>query len=167
MVTVFSRIFSRLLLLAALCLSSSSFSGCSTPFFDSSTPEVQQLLIGVSARYLQLVAAGDEKLVSEMVYWPEYLDGARFTRVDFHKQFESIRGKWPLEDHPLLNQKVVSVSSRGNYGEVVLEKDPKKMKPGQVVIPKIVIRLIWTGRGWIVSEDNLFGRDKFFSKYSS
>ncbi len=154
-------------LVLALLSSLPMVSACSRPLFQTTTPEVQQLLIGVTGRYLELLAAGDEKLVSEMIFWPDFLDGANFTRADFHKQFEAVRGKWALQNHPLLGLKVLSATSHGNYGEVELQKDPRKLEPGQDPGPKITVELLWSGRGWIVRRDSLFGPDKFFSKFSS
>lgn len=124
------------------------------------------MLIGQSNRYLSLIVAGEEKQVVEMVYWPDFSDNGNLTLEDFHKEFIATKNRWPLNPavHPLLGLQVVKVSGGGNYGDVLLAKDPKFLPPGAKPGPEIRIWFIWAGTGWVVREDSLFGKGKFFSE---
>ena len=139
---------------------------CSSSVFHHTSPEVKQVLIGVTNRYLTYVAKGDEHNATQLIYWPEFSEGGNFTTAEFHRQFESMRNRWDAASHPLSGLVVVDAVSDENSAKVTLRKDPKLAAKVKGDTPDIWVKLIWAGRGWIVSEDSLFGTNKYLASLS-
>lgn len=139
---------------------------CSSSVFHHTSPEVKQVLIGVTNRYLTVVANGDEHSATQMIYWPDFSESGKFTTAEYHRQFESMRNRWNASTHPLASLVVVDAVSDGNSAKVTLQKDPKLSAKSKGDSPDIWVKLIWAGRGWIVSEDSLFGTNKYLASLS-
>jgi len=141
--------------------------GCSESVFNSTSPELKEVLIGVTNRYLTLVANGDEQNAAQMIYWPDFSESGKFSAAEFHSQFQSIRNRWALQDNPLMGLVVVDAVSHGNDGKVTLRKDPKLAAKSKIEAPEIWVKLLWAGRGWIVKEDSLFGTNKYIASLAN
>lgn len=136
-------------------------SGCSMFSHTAASPELQMILVNVSARYLNAVALGDTKEVGTLTLWPEYeaRGHARLRRADIEAVLEKIKAaNWPPEENPLYNLKVEEVAVEEDTATVSFLKSVKSGSE-----PRIRVILSWTGNAWLIVDDNLFGDDGYLS----
>ncbi|MCB0345025.1 MAG: hypothetical protein KDD66_07900 [Bdellovibrionales bacterium] len=161
------RFFSFLALFVCLFAVSgcSSVVGTFTGWQDPPTVEFQQVVVRVSADYLNHVVRGDWKHIEGVVLWDDYLANKSddFTKPEYYKQLEDLSEtlkKIPPAAHPLVNLDLIDVKSNSERTAAKVYfrkfKDPES--------PQVVITLSWVGRGWLVDGDSIFGKDELASK---
>lgn len=156
---------SKLILFIAVLLSV-FFSGCS--FFEAVSapellPEKKNTLSSLAGRYLIAIANSDLQGTTRMVLWDQYLENNKISAAQYSKVWVKVAGKWPAGKHPLQGLKVDNVRADDDSAKIFLIKDPELGK--QPDPQRVTIELVWTGGGWMVSGDNLFSRDGFFTKF--
>ncbi len=155
-----------LVLFVALPLNGcSSFTGIFTGWEDPPTVEFQQVVVRVSADYLNHVVRGDWKHIEGVVLWDDYLDSksGEFTKPDYYDQLEALSStlsKIPPAAHPLVNLDLMDVKS--NTARTAAKVYFRKYKEPES--PQIVVQLSWVGRGWLIDGDSIFGSDQLASK---
>ena len=131
-------------------------SGCSYLGWGGSNPEVKATVTNVADTYLRYVAAGDERNLAALVYWDSLLGRGitgGISREEFSQQLAALRKRWSVQDNPLLGLELRSVSVDEDDAEVELRKQ------GRPDYPVIWIKLMWSGSGWVVTKDSIFGKD--------
>jgi len=96
-----------------------------------------------------------------MVDWDSLLQrgtSSGISREEFNKQLEALKNRWSVDENPLLDLEVLEVEARGDRARVTLRKRSKSD------YPVIWVKLLWSGSGWIISEDSIFGRNKLASR---
>jgi hypothetical protein len=123
-------------------------------------PEVQTALLGVTNDYLRSIAMGNTKQLEAMVYWFGYVEAkkARVSKAQYMQTVSALRDRWEPADHPLVGLAPVRVSSDDDDAEVVVRK---ANNPNAA---EIRVVLVWSGNGWLVTNDNLIGEDGLLSK---
>lgn len=144
------------LLALILCLSScSAFTA-----YKSETPEAKIAVLSVARNYLGFIVMGNYNQVFGLILWNSFLDssGSAFTKEDVRRQMELIQNRWSKEEHPLLNLDMKDIEVRADTAELTLQKfnSPES--------PKIEISFIWTGNGWLIQKDNIFGSEGVLAK---
>ena len=155
------RIFLLLLIIFVLLAAGAS---CSLIEPSKGRAAVESTVIGVVNTYLTAVAAGDERRLNGIVYWDLFLGrngGELLTRSEIHTQIEQIKTRWTPDKNPLLGLEVINVSVSGDDAKVTVRK------AGKPDFPTIWVKVVWSGSGWLVAQDSLFGRDKLFAEYLS
>lgn len=155
--------FLPFLIAAFTALSSSgcaSVTGLFTGWREPPTVEFEQVVVRVSADYLNRVVRGDWKLIEGMVLWDDYLDakGGQFTKPAYYEQLSALNKSLaviPPAAHPLLNLDLMDVQS--NTDKTAARVFFRKYK--EPASPQIVVELAWVGRGWLVVDDTIFGGD--------
>lgn len=152
------------LLFATLCLLILAGGiGCSA-LGTKETPATAKLaILGVAGDYISSIARNDERNIDSILLWDEFREskGPSMTHEYFQRQINSMQNRWQPNAHPLLNLDVVDLSVEGDYATVVLQKFE------QPESPKITVVLRWVGRGWMVTNDSLFGQDGLIQKFVS
>ena len=138
------------LLLALLFFSTTA---CSSIAGKSPGPELGALLIRVSADYVKHVVNADEARIGGSILWTDFLKQADIDKQEYLRQVRSLQNRWTAEEHPLLGLKVEELKWYGDEATVYLRKASKNKK-----YPMIKIEMIWSGSGWLVTKDNLFGK---------
>lgn len=109
----------------------------------------------VSSTYLGWVFAGSEDHMGNYVVWSLLLsgsDGKPMSREDFRKQLKSIQNRWTTEEHPIFDLDLKSVEVDGNQAEVRFQRLNRSH------YPVITLELRWSGTGWLIERDSLFGQ---------
>ena len=115
------------------------------------------MIVSLTDDYLTAVVLNDERKLNSLVFWPallenEGLNGSRY-QEDLLKQLQGIKGRWTVENNPLLGLEVINVVVSGDNAQISLRK------AGRPGFPKVWVKWQWMGRGWLVVEDSLFGKD--------
>ena len=132
-------------------------SGCSSMMPDSGTPESRATVLNVVVNYLGQIVLGNEKQLNSFLLWPEYLEAkGQITKEQFLSQFEQAKRTWSRERHPLLGLDVKEVDVDGNEAQVVLQRPSSDD-------PEIKVELLWTGAGWMVVNDSIFGENNLLA----
>jgi hypothetical protein len=100
--------------------------------------------------------------MTRMVLWEQYLANNDISAAHYSRVWTRMQGKWATDVHPLRGLKVQDVLSTGDDATLILVKDPELGK--QPDPQEVTIKFVWTGGGWMVSADNLFSKDGFFTK---
>ena len=131
-------------------------------FEPDATPEVEKTVLLVSLEYIQRVANTNFARIEPLVFWTDYIGKTGVTPFEYQRQLSWVaKQRWTQETHPLFHLDVVDIDVDENNSEVVLRKNA----PG--TWPKIKISLIWSGNGWLVVGDNLFGDKGVFATAAS
>ena len=143
------RIGLLLVLLSGLVLP-----GCSL-MEPAPSPATRQTVLSVAANYLQFIVQGNDKRLTAIVSWQEYLlkNKEGLTREELSKQIALGQGRWTPETHPLLNLDVRSLDVNGDSAKVTLQRVNAKG------FPVIWVKMAWTGSGWLIVDDSLFSAD--------
>ena len=138
-----------------LCAAAVLLSSCSMLSFGGSeaTPELKLAVLGVTNDYLRSIAQGNSQHYQETVLWIDYIANKHnaVSKAECLKRVADLKGRYPIENHPLLDLVPLEVSVRGNNAVVRLRKRT------QPEAPEIIVKLIWDGSGWVISDDSLFG----------
>ena len=127
---------------------------CSLIRSQKATPELRSTVINVAGNYLKRIVLADRKQLNGMILWNDYIahDEEPITKNKYFFQIDALRAKnIPLQQHPLLNLKILDFDYSGSNAHVLLQK------PNKPDSPKISIDVLWTGSGWLVVGDSLFG----------
>lgn len=146
---------------AAVWLIALVASGCSNFARTPPSPELQAILVNVSARYLNAVALGDVRQVATLALWPEYeaRGHAGLRRSDVEAILVTIHNmNLAPEENPLYDLKVEDVAVDEDSATVSYLKS---LKTGSTA--RIKVKLAWSGNAWLVTDDNLFGDDGYMS----
>lgn len=137
-------------------------SGCSTIVGNDLTPEAKSTVYRVSQQYLGNVILGREPVIAQFIAWSDFLGSgsSRITHDEFSRQLKMLNQKYSPTDqnHPLLGLKLIKISNSGDFATIYFEKADGSSKE------EIWISMLWSGNGWIIVEDSLFGKDKLFAK---
>lgn len=148
---------------ALLALALSTSGGCSKLLSREGTDAAKATVVAIVGDYLTAVALSQERPLHSLILWDEFLrDGQRLmTRGEVSAQLMSLKNRWTPADHPLLGLEVLSVSVQGNDAKVELRKK------GHPDYPVIWVKMIWSGTGWLIVEDSLFGRGKLIEQLNA
>jgi hypothetical protein len=137
------------------------FFGCSQ-IFPSSNDGAKTTLLGLSNAYLQGVATGNYAKMHEFVLWSDFLskEGNNITDLELRAHLANMQNRWSIEEHPLSYLVAKDVDLSGNNATVYLKK-----KDGGYSSPTIEITFHWVGAGWMIVDDNLFGKDELVDQW--
>jgi len=141
----------RFLLLTLSLLLVASFGGCfslSQPL----TPEARTAVLRVPDEYLRMIAVGTSAAVEGMVGWVEYMErtGGKTRKEEILETVRQMQNRYQTpEKHPLLGLSLLKFDGGDDNATVNLRKGSNG--------PEIKLELAWTGRGWLIVGDNLFG----------
>lgn len=140
----------RLILLTLLLLTAS----CARFLGHEGTPEAKRAALMVVNQYLTAVANGRSAAITDLIAWQEYLKNKddEITKAEIVTQIDRSKKMWNVSDHPLMNLAPKEIDVRDNDAVVVL----RKMNAPQNRL--IQIEAQWIGGGWIIVNDNLFGK---------
>ena len=155
-----NRSHTSILMVALLALVLSLASCSAFTSYKSETPEAKIAVLSVARNYLGFIVMGNYNQVFGLILWNSFLDSSdsAFTKEDVRKQMELIQNRWSKEEHPLLNLDMKDIEVRADTAELTLQKFNSPDSP------KIVINFIWTGSGWLIQKDNIFGSDGVLAK---
>ena len=159
---MFTAFYRRTVLLAACAVFVVGSLGCSALSHTAPSPELQAILVNISARYLNAVALGDAKQIAILVLWPEYevRGHNKLSRADAEAVLAQIRERnWPPQDNPIYNLRDEEVSVDEDSASVFYLKTTKS---GSDV--RIKIKLAWSGNAWLVVDDNVFGEEGYITQ---
>lgn len=131
--------------------------GCSFFGRNGPTAEAKATVLGVASDYLSYIVQGSEKRLNSIVLWEDLLGHGTdhpMTKDEYRAQMQLLRTRWSPQDSPLLGLEVLDLQLKGDNATVILRK------AGRQDYPKIWIELYWTGAGWLVIDDSLFGKGK-------
>lgn len=118
---------------------------------------LQETLVNISADYFNAIIRGDYPLAKSKINQADFVFNERFTVEDMQTQLRTLDGRWTKEEHPLVNLIVLDVDQDGDYATLKFRRGDNKSAP------TIEVRLLWTGTGWLINKDNLFGSDGLFA----
>lgn len=140
-----------------------TFSACGSLMGPGLSEDAKGTIQRVTQTFIGTVATGNEIKLADQVSWEDYLGTGdeRISHQEFSNQLRAFREKFPLDNphNPLLHLRVVKVTGSGSRGKIYLQKSDNESAP------EIWVKLVWTGTGWVVIEDNLFGKNKLVSQY--
>mgnify|MGYP000544718641 CR=1 FL=1 len=155
------RVLPRLLL-GALMLVTLSFAGsCGKLKGYTPTAEVKSTLVRRSADYLGFILLGDQTRLEGMVLWVDFLgDGEKhLDKTSYFQQVQQAKSLWPDDaSNPLLQLDLRSIDVSEDEAEVILRKINSPSSP------EIRLFFRWTGSGWMIADDSLFGTDGLIGK---
>lgn len=127
------------------------------------TPELKIALIRVSGEYLDKLNNSTFDNIHGMIIWDDYLDPGKNKRMDkeiFIKQVAASRLFWKDKpgQHPLVNLDLEDIRLKNDDATVKLRKFKQKNAP------TIEIKLRWNGQGWLVIDDNIFGKGRLMEE---
>lgn len=136
--------------------------GCSMLERDTLSQDAKATLVGLTQRYLATIVEGDETKLADYIAWADYLGNGdkRISHFEYSRQLQRLNEKYTAENpkHPLVGLRLVSVKGHEDVAMVTLEKADGSAKE------QVWIKFVWTGSGWIVLEDSLFGKEKLFAR---
>jgi len=137
-----------------------SVAACSIVQGRQPTNAEKRVVAGLAGNYLQAVVVNAKPTLDELILWAEYLaqPGREGGKEAYYSQVSLVGNFWNLDDNPLLGLTLMDISISGDEATITLHK--KKTPEDQ----QIIIGLVWTGHGWMVRDDNLFGADKLISR---
>lgn len=118
--------------------------------YEPSPAEVQAIL-EVYKEYVRNIVVGNSPHVESMISWALYDRGGKRTPEILQKQIASIKGRFPLQEHPLLLRAVKDLKVDESAAFLQLEKEGSE--------ELVIINFVWEGSGWYISDDNLFGEN--------
>ena len=151
-------VFASVLLLLSLssCSSMRSFFLSKTP-----NPELKATLVQASGDYLRHVVNGDFYKIGNVILWKDFLDQADITKEEYHAQLMLMKNRWKVANHPLLELDLVSLRWDGeNEAKINFRRSNKSD------YPVIKLEIVWNGTGWLVTKDNLFGKDRLITRWT-
>ena len=138
-----------------------SLGGCSL-LGDGISEDAKVTVLRVTQTYLATVVLGDETKLGDQIAWEDFLGHGdkKISHAEFSRELQLFNRAYSPRDpkNPLLGLKVRKITGSGNSAEVRLEKADGSSSE------VISVRLAWTGSGWIIMEDSLFGTGKFISR---
>lgn len=140
-----------------LIIALSFFQACALNQGSEGTPLAKTTVLSVTNSYISTIVAGKIGPLEGMVLWAAYIpaSGNNVNKEVFYKQVQEMKTKWKVQDHPLLGLEVLGVDVKGNDAQVRLKS---KKRPEAA---EILIELTWTGHGWLVSKDSIFGHQGY------
>jgi hypothetical protein len=154
MKTTLTTLLSFGLLISGLLVTS----GCSNNLFAKENPVLKNTIIKVSAEYLESLIRGDAARVNSQIFWSRFLPSKRqpYSKSDFAAQLALLDARWTKAEHPLINLDLVDISTNDDVAKIKLRRIDLENAP------TIKLEMSWSGAGWLVSEDNLFGKEGLF-----
>lgn len=138
-----------LLLVSALCLCviTACSIGAAKP-----RPHLAATVASVAANYLGHVATGQTRHLNTLVMWNAYLTESKpgLTQKQYLEELRSISSRWDPQEHPLLGLNITEIETEDDEAEIRFQK------PGGEA-DEIRVNLRWSGSGWMVVDDSLFG----------
>lgn len=125
------------------------------------TPELKIALIRVSGEYLDKINNSRFDEIQGMIILGDYLrEDKRMSKEAFIAQIAKARLTWKdkPQSHPLVGLDLESMELKGNDAVVKL----KKFKVSDS--PIIELKLHWSGQGWLIYDDNIFGQGRLMEK---
>lgn len=125
---------------------------------------VETTVAGVGAEYVAMVVGGNLQFVKARIMWSAYT-GVDESRTQTAHEREALAFRAHLTKHPedsLLNYAVTlsRIDESENTAEVSFEERRNdKRRPR-----KFSVELSWTGSGWLISDDTLFGEGQLIAK---
>lgn len=97
---------------------------CSTFSNKTPEPELRNLLVELTNKYLTNVAQGKLDKTTSMIYWEEFLGhgNEQISKEEFLKQFQSIAKTWKPQEIPFLGLNIKEITADDSDAEVILEK---------------------------------------------
>lgn len=157
------RFIGLVLTLSLFLLSSFSLSGCSFNLFGTKPSyEESRAVLSVTNNYLRAIAMSDSTRAESYVLWEEF-SAARYgrSRELMRDQLQEAKGRWTIENHPLLELTVVNLEIDSDDAVVVLQKE----KDNEAVGPELFVRLRWVFSGWLIVDDSVIGTGGLLQTY--
>ena len=114
------------------------------------------VVAGVAADYLGALLRQDTQSINVVVLWDDFIENApgELTKEVYFKQLRLLEpSQWKSSEHPLTSLDIIDIQFSGNLADVSLQKVKNPDAP------KIKIILFWTGGGWLIAGDTLFGTE--------
>lgn len=151
---------SSLFALLATCLSA-----CSVWQSEPLSPDAKITVLRLSQNYLATIILGNETKLSDYIAWSDYVAAtgpanSKFSHQQFSEQLAWFTKAYKAQDprNPLLQLKVKDISGSNDVAKITLVKADGSSSE------EIWIKFVWTGAGWLVMEDSLFGKEKLFDR---
>ncbi len=153
---LFTPLFSILLVLVC--------AGCSVSKSPEAKAGVRFTVLTVVDNYLRAIASGNGRATEQMIIWSEYPENSNSgeTRTSLIEGIDTLKGRWLTKtENPLLGLDVVNFNIDEDEAEITLVKPPSQRKTDRL----ISIELVWGGNSWLVSKDNIFGREGYLADF--
>ncbi len=136
-----------------------SFNACAKVFSHEPAPEMRATLVGVSAAYIRAILKDDKTALKQLLAIDDYLgeDGNNISNNTFATRASVLRTHWTPEENPLVNLDIIDVSTYDNHAEVVFRRNDRENSP------EVAINLYWTGNGWVIIDDSIFGDNELIN----
>jgi hypothetical protein len=125
-----------------------------------SNPILDETLVSITNKYLTDISNGRGRDAAAMILWADYGTNTRngLTPEQYILTVDKMRRHKPsAPEHPLRGLEVKDVDFDDDSGAVTL----RHPKSGD----KVIVQMLWTGSGWLITRDNLFGKDGYLSSY--
>ena len=139
------------------------FSGCSklsVPGTNSpnefSNP-VHLVVLSMTKKYLDAIVRADDQALDRVVLWGEYnseFNDITRTRKFILQKIKALNPSWVEKGSPFKNFKVKGVDVDKNSAEVELSRNGEELE----------IDFLWTGRAWLIVDDNIFGDSGYVTR---
>jgi hypothetical protein len=140
---------------------SCSLAACSVLGLRHTSPALKATIVQIANTYLTYVAAGNERHIVPMVYWDTFLKKGTpqgLSREEYSQQMAALKDRWPVDKSPFVKLQVINIDVNEDVAEIKLRRGDGSD------YPTIWIKMIWSGSGWLIAEDSIFGKDKLAAK---
>lgn len=123
--------------------------------FTSAPPGVRDTLSKLTHIYFATIISGNSELVISMRACPP---PCPISPSDITNQIKNMRNASVSGKHPLSNFSIRSIETNENEARIKLHNKQ------DANAPTIEIECFWSGAGWVIVSDTIFGQDGFASR---
>jgi|GEM_PF-7078168 len=145
-----------LLIVISLATSSCSLLGDKAP-----SGALRKILLGLSTGHIRAVFNADMEAIGQTANLASYLSRRQIpSRKDFLAQLKSAQPVWEKHSQILQTLRAMDVSTKESVAQVIFEAASPK---GPI---RLAVFLEWSGGGWMIVDDNIFGSQGFYEVVS-
>lgn len=141
------------LLLCLIMLSS-----CSSTKSSIASEGAKSAVVQVSVEYLRQCILADFKMLNSYMLMGEYLRNKKMGLEEYKENLQKLARRWPVQEHPIVDLHLIKTDIDGNKASVHFQREGSKSK-----YPEVVVHLEWTGNSWMITDDNIFGKNGVYN----
>ena len=139
-----------------------SLSSCGNFNSKQPNPELASTIIRTAAKYLVYVVNADENEINGAILWTDILKTKEMNKPQYRSQMSALKKRFPgTKGHPLIGLNIKDLEWTGDEATVSFVNASGTPKD------TIWVQIMWSGSGWLVDDDSLFGKDKQIERWTA
>lgn len=150
--------------IAGVVLCACLLSGCGSRILSPEPPAVVKVVVlRAAVQYVACTVRGDYRCLRPLVAWNDYLkhQSIKGGMNAYQQRLQRVKNRWSAEENPLMNLDVKKIDIDENDATVVFGRAEGER------FPEFSIQLYWTGGGWLIYDDSLFGDDELIEQLTA